>query len=145
MHYDGFHDLHHRQRPFYPAGFAVYIELGTKGDLCVEVVARLIELKPSSEEKVQTWAEYINANRANALASLEAEGVSVESWFSLTLNGKQYLLCYMRSESMERAHHVAATSENPVDAVHQQFKVDTWVRGAGAVGELLVDLSAGRD
>jgi hypothetical protein len=107
----------------------------------VEIMARLIELKPNSAGKVQAWAEHINAHRTNALASLKSEGVSVESWFSLSLEGKEYLLCYMRADSMERSQQVAANSENPVDAYHQQFKVDTWVRGAGAVGQLLVDLS----
>ncbi len=54
-------------------------------------------------------------------------------------------MCYMRADSMEKAQQVAATSENPIDAYHQQFKVDTWVRGAGAVGKLLVDLSLNRE
>jgi hypothetical protein len=110
----------------------------------VEIMARLIELKPNSAEKVQAWAEHINAHRADALASLKSEGVSVESWFSLSLDGKEYLLCYMRADSMEKSQQVAANSENPVDAYHQQFKVDTWVRGGGAVGQLLVDLSSTR-
>ena len=108
------------------------------------VIARLIELKPNSAEKVQSWAEHINTHRASALESLKLEGVSVESWFSLSLDGKEYLLCYMRAESIERSQQVAAKSENPVDSYHQQFKVDTWVRGAGAVGKLLVDLSPDR-
>jgi len=49
-------------------------------------------------------------------------------------------LCYMRADSMEESQKVAAKSENPVDAY--QFKVDTWVRWAGAVGKLLLDLSS---
>ena len=108
----------------------------------MEIIARLIELKPNSAERVQAWAEHINAHRADALASLKAEGI--ESWFSLSLDGKEYLLCYMRADSMDRSQQVAANSENPVGAYHQQFKVDTWVRGAGAVGQLLVDLSSTR-
>ena len=110
----------------------------------MEVFARLIELKPGSAERVQAWAEHIDAHRANAVASLKSEGVSIESWFALSLEGKEYLLCYMRAESMQKSQQVAAKSDNPVDAYHQQFKVDTWVRGAGAVGKLLVDLSASR-
>jgi hypothetical protein len=109
----------------------------------VDIFARLIELKPGSGDRVEAWAEHLNANRASALESLRAEGVSVESWFSLSLDGKDYLLCYMRADSMEESQKVAAKSENPVDAYHQQFKVDTWVRGAGAVGNLLIDLSPG--
>ena len=107
----------------------------------METIARLIELKPGSMEKVQAWAAFINTHRDNAMASLKAEGVAAESWFSLSLEGKEYLLCYMRADSMEGSEQVAARSDNPVDVVHQQFKMDTWVRGAGAVGKLLVDLS----
>lgn len=111
----------------------------------MEVIARLIELKPDSAVSVQAWAGHINAQREHALASIAAEGVSIESWFSLYLDGKDYLLCYMRADSMEKSQQVAAHSENPVDAYHQQFKIDTWVRGAGAVGKLLVDLSVARE
>ena len=108
----------------------------------MEIFARLIELKPGSADRVAAWADHLNAHRAAAVAAIESEGVAIESWFSLSLNGKDYLLCYMRAKSMQRSQDVAAKSENPVDAYHQQFKVDTWVRGAGAVGTLLVDLSA---
>lgn len=107
----------------------------------VEIYARLIELKPGSNERVQDWAAFINQHKQEAEATLKTEGVDIESWFSLTLNGNDYLLCYMRAESMQKAQRVAATSESPVDVYHQQFKVDAWVRGGGAVGQPLVDLS----
>ena len=45
----------------------------------------------------------------------------------------------------EHAQSVGAESQLAVDKIHQQFKVDTWVRGAGGVGELLVDLVAEGD
>ena len=107
----------------------------------MDIFARLIELKPGSADRVEAWAAHLNAHRASALESLRTEGVSVESWFSVSPGGKDYLLCYMRAESMEESQKVAAKSQNPVDTYHQQFKVDTWVRGAGAVGKLLLDLS----
>ncbi|MCX7063240.1 MAG: DUF6176 family protein [Proteobacteria bacterium] len=107
----------------------------------MDIFARLIELKPGSADRVDAWAAHLNAHRASALESLRAEGVSVESWFSVSLDGKDYLLCYMRADSMEESQKVAAKSQNLVDAYHQQFKVDTWVRGAGVVGKLLLDLS----
>ena len=107
----------------------------------MEVFARLIELKPGSGERVADWAKHLATNRAAAEATLRGEGVSTESWFSLSLNGKDYLLCYMRAESMQNAETVGAASKSPIDAYHKQFAVDTWVRGAGAVGKLLLDLS----
>jgi hypothetical protein len=60
----------------------------------------------------------------------------------LTLDQQDYLICYMRAESMAAAQAIAARSPHPIDAIHQQFKVDTWIRGAGAVGTLLLDLDA---
>jgi len=115
------------------------------GDVELEIFARIIELKPGSADRVDAWTKLINAHQSAAVEALEAEGGSVESWFSLSLNGKDYLLCYMRADSMEHSQDVASKSANPVDACHQQFKVDTWVRGAGAVGKLLVDLSTGSE
>ncbi len=107
----------------------------------MEISARLIELKPGTAAQVQDWGDFINAHRETALATLRAEGVMIESWFSLSLHGKDYLLCYMRADSMAQAEKVAAGALNPVDTYHQQFKVNTWVRGAGADGTLLVDLA----
>jgi len=108
----------------------------------VGVFVRLIKLKPGSRETVREWAATMNARKAEAEATLREEQVEVESWFSITLDGDDYLICYMRAESMEAAQNIAARSSHPIDAIHQQFKADTWVRGAGAVGTLLLDLSA---
>ena len=107
----------------------------------MEVFARLIELKPESTQRVDDWAKFIAANRDEAINTLRNEGVQVESWFALTLEGKQYLLCYMRVESWGKAQAAAEQSDSLVDAYHQQFKVDAWVRGAGTMGKLLVDLT----
>lgn len=107
-----------------------------------EVFARIIKLKPDSASHVRAWAETMNARKDEAVASLRDEGVEIESWFSLTLDGDDYLICYMRAGSMKQAQEAAAKSAHAIDAVHQQFKVDTWLRGAGAVGRLLLDLSA---
>ena len=106
----------------------------------MEAYARLIKLKPGSDAPVEQWAQTMNARKNEALATLVDESVAVESWFSLELGGEQYLICYMRAESMEKAQNTLTQSAHPIDAVHQQFKVDTWVRGAGAEGRLLLDL-----
>jgi hypothetical protein len=106
----------------------------------MQAYARLIKLKPGSDTAVAQWAQTMNARKNEALATLVDEGVAVESWFSLELGGEQYLICYMRAESMEKAQNTLTQSMHPIDAVHQQFKIDTWVRGAGAEGRLLLDL-----
>lgn len=110
----------------------------------MDIVARLIELKPDSDARVEDWAKFLREHRAEATDTLRNEGVHIESWFGLTLEGKQYLLCYMRSDSQTKAEAAASQSSSVVDAYHQQFKVDTWVRGRGVFAELLVDLTAER-
>ena len=63
----------------------------------------------------------------------------------LTLDDGVYLLSYMRSEDMERAHEVVEQSKHEIDTVHQQFKKDNWVRGSTTELELLVDLAVDED
>ena len=104
----------------------------------MDVVATVIELKPDSLGRVEAWAETLNARVDEAVATLRDEGVRLESWFHLPLNGKDYLLCYMRAESMQKAQEVVKESPHAIDAYHQQFKKDTWVGGKRL--RLLVDL-----
>ena len=105
----------------------------------MDVTAVLIELKPNTERTVEAWAAHIAEHRDEALETLRAERVSVESWFSLSLDGKEYLLAYMRSESAEAAAAVARRSSAAIDEYHRRFKEDAWLRGINA--RLLVDLA----
>ena len=107
----------------------------------MDVKARLIKLKDNSEDDVAAWASAINRRKDEALATLRDEGMQIESWFLLNLNDETYLLSYMRSQDLERAHDVVMQSRHEIDVFHQQFKKDTWVRGSGADLELLVDLA----
>ena len=106
----------------------------------MDVFARLIQLKPNSRERVQEWVDEIKSRRSEALETLKQEGVNVESYHLMTLEDVDYLLLYMRSENLNQAVQAGAESEREIDAIHQQFKIDTWIRGAGCVGELLLDL-----
>ncbi len=69
--------------------------------------------------------------------------MSVESWFLLSLEDGDYLLAYMRADDMARAQEAAKRSAHAIDALHQQFKRDTWIPGSIRSGELLVDLTTG--
>ena len=104
----------------------------------MEIIAGVIELKPGSLEQVETWAATLNERIDEAVATLRDEGVQLESWFHLSLDGKDYLLSYMRADSLEKAQKVVKTSVHAIDAYHQQFKKDTWLGGTRA--RLLVDL-----
>lgn len=106
-----------------------------------DVVATLIELKPGASRHVQDWARYINEHYSDAVATLRAEGVTIESWFAVNVGGKEYLLCYMRAESIEQAHQVAGAADNHIDAFHNKFKEDAWVKGGHINADLLVDLT----
>lgn len=105
----------------------------------MDVSCVVVELKPDSIGRVKEWAKFILENREEALSTLENEGVTIESFFLLTIESKDYLVGYMRAESMEHAHEAVKHSLSQVDAYHQQFKKDTWVGGIRA--ELMFDLS----
>jgi hypothetical protein len=106
----------------------------------MDVTAVVIELKPETDRTVAAWATHLREHRDEALETLRAEGVRIESWFALSLDGKEYLLAYMRSESAAAAAAVARRSSAPIDAYHRRFKEDAWLRGTDA--RLLVDLAA---
>ena len=107
----------------------------------MDVIASIIELKPNSLDRVEEWAKTLNYRADEAIATLQDEGVTIESWFHLSLDGKDYLLCYMRAESIKKAQEVVKSSPHAIDAYHQQFKKDTWVVGKAA--RLLIDLVDG--
>ena len=106
----------------------------------MDVIARLIQLKPNSLLRVEQWANEISARRSEALQTLKQEGVTIESYHLMKLQDIDYLLVYMRCQNIHEAMQTGSESKSEIDAFHQQFKVDTWVRGAGCVGTLLVDL-----
>ncbi|MFY8017088.1 MAG: DUF6176 family protein [Inhella sp.] len=105
----------------------------------MEVGCAVIELKPGSSSQVTDWAQYLNDHMAEALATLAHEGVTVESWFRVNLQGQDYLIATMRAADLQAAHAVVHTSTSALDAFHQAFKKATW--GSRIPAELLVDLS----
>ncbi len=104
----------------------------------MDIIAGVIELKPNSLGLVDKWAKTLNERIDETVATLKDEGVTLESWFHLELEGKDYLLSYMRAESLEKAHEAAKHSTHDIDAIHQQFKKDTWAKGTRA--KLLLDI-----
>lgn len=103
----------------------------------MEVGAVLIKLKANSMADVEVWQREIQQRKAEAIQTLQAEGVTVESWFRLELNGDHYLLAYMRAKDLAHAQQVARNSTLEIDQVHRQFKKH-WAQVIPA--QLLVDL-----
>lgn len=107
----------------------------------MEVLARIIKLKPDSGPKVEDWAQTLNSRRAEAIQTIRDEGIEIESWFSFAIEGENYLLCYVRSESLERAKQVYEQSPHAIDEYHQNFKDEVFLRDQINDARLLVDLT----
>lgn len=98
----------------------------------------IIKLKPDSLNAVKEWQTYIQDNRSDAIQTLTDEGVSIESWFLTQINGEDYLVAYMRTDDIQKAHEAAKASTNHVDIIHKAFKKETWAERIST--ELLLDL-----
>lgn len=103
-----------------------------------DVVCVRVTLKPDSLVTVRAWASFISDHRAEALTTLQQEGVAIESVFLETTPEGSSLVYYMRSNSQEAAEAVAAKSVAAIDEYHKAFKRETWLRVDRL--ELLVDL-----
>ena len=79
--------------------------------------------------------------RSEALATMVEEGVTVESYFLETGPEGDYLIAYMRADSLDEAARVAAVSDHEIDRYHQKVKQKAW--GERTVLEPLVDLISG--
>jgi hypothetical protein len=96
-----------------------------------------VRLKSGSMERVRDWAAELNRRADEVLATLRDEGVVVESVFLEQTASGDFLIYYMKAQSIERASEVARRSPHTVDAYHDQFKRDTWESQTPL--ELLID------
>lgn len=85
-----------------------------------------VRLKPGSVERVREWAAELNRRRDEVLATLRDEGVAVESVFLDQTDDGDFLICYLRGQSVKDAGEVVQRSEHAIDAYHQKFKRETW-------------------
>ena len=108
----------------------------------MDVKAVLIRLKPDTTTQVTDWQTRILQLKEQAIESIRSEGIEVESWFQVQIAGEHYLLAYIRSGDIARAEAIGAESTLEVDAVHRQFKLETWDPTCMIDCELLVDLQA---
>ena len=103
----------------------------------MDVGAVLIKLKQDTLANVDAWKIEIEQRKDEAIQTLQAEGVTIESWFHLELDGNNYLIAYIRSHDIGHAQQVARNSSFEIDKFHKQFK-QNWERIIPAT--LLVDL-----
>jgi hypothetical protein len=86
----------------------------------------VIKLKPNSTHLVNKWKDTITQHMADAIQTLNNEGVSVESWFITTIDGSDYLITYTLCNDIEAAHIIAKDSTCPIDIMHKAFKKAAW-------------------
>ena len=103
----------------------------------MDVGAVLIQLKVAMMDDVVAWQNQLNRRKHEAIETLQAEGVHVESWFHVELDGLDCLIAYTRADDIAKAHEISRKSQFAIDQVHQQFK-RTWQKVIPA--SLLVDL-----
>lgn len=105
-----------------------------------DVVCARVKLKPGSLPQVRAWAAHLHAHRAEALRTLDDEGVSVESVFLETGPDGDSLVYYLRAADIDAAFEIARRSEAVIEQYHRRFKHDTWLEVNRL--ELLVDLAS---
>lgn len=103
-----------------------------------EVNCVRVRLKPGMLARVREWAAFVSTHRNEALQTLQAEGVEIESVFLETGAAGDSLIYYMRAGSQRDAEHIAARSLATIDAYHRRFKEDAWEQVERL--ELLLDL-----
>ena len=106
-----------------------------------QAVCALVKLKTGTVAKARDWAAHITTNHAQALQSLAAEGVTIESVFLHEANDEAFLIYYMRSASIARAQQVARESVAEIEQHHREFKRHAWESVSSL--ELLLDLQRG--
>lgn len=103
----------------------------------MDVGTVLIKLKSNALDHVDSWKNELNERKTEAVETLRAENVSIESWFHVSLQGQDYLIAYMRAEDIPRAQAIGRKSQFPIDQVHKAFK-QNWEKVIPAT--LIIDL-----
>ncbi|MBJ9986604.1 hypothetical protein IAE19_14310 [Acinetobacter sp. S40] len=104
----------------------------------MDIGLALIKLKPDTWPKVKEWQQRLQEHKEQAIQTLQAEGVMIESWFYTQLEGQDYLIAYMRAIDLIKAQQIAKSSPFEIDLIHQQVKCDCWENVIPAT--FLVDL-----
>lgn len=103
----------------------------------MDIGAVLIKLKSNTLDRMDSWKNELNQRKQEAIETLRAEHVFIESWFYVALDGQDYLIAYMRAEDIVRAQEIGRKSQFPIDQMHKAFK-QNWEKVTPAT--LLVDL-----
>jgi hypothetical protein len=108
----------------------------------MEIASGLIKLKPGSDEKVEKWRETISSRLNEAIATLNDEGVEIESWFKIEVGGQKFLLWYMRAESIARAFEVSQTLKHPIDQFHYKLMAEIMDTDGRILAQPIIDITS---
>jgi uncharacterized protein DUF6176 len=103
-----------------------------------ETVCTKIKLKADSLGQVREWANTMNARKEEVLATLRDETVIVEAAFLDQTSEGDFLIVFMKAESLAKAGEAVKSPTHEIDKIHQKFKHETWEERKSL--ELLVDL-----
>ncbi len=98
-----------------------------------------LKLKSGSLERVREWQSVMNERRVEALQTMQAEGMWVESTFLEETPEGLHLIVVLIAEDFDKAHAVGRASTHSIDAYHRAFRQA--VADSYANLELLVDLN----
>ena len=108
----------------------------------MEIASGLIKLKPGTGEKVEEWRQTISSRLNEAVATLKDEGVEIESWFKVEIEGQDYLIWYMRAESIARAFEVSQTFKHPIDQFHYKLMAEIMETDGRIIAQPIMDLTS---
>lgn len=98
-----------------------------------------VKLKPDSLERVREWQSVMNERRAEALETMQAEGMWVESTFLEETPEGPHLIVVLIAEDFDKARAVGRASTHAIDVYHREFRQA--VADSHADLELLVDFN----
>jgi Family of unknown function (DUF6176) len=99
----------------------------------VETLCVRVRLEPGSLPRVREWAAELNARRDEVMATLQDEGVRIESVFLES----ETLVYFLKVDSIDHAREAYSRSRHAIDAYHQRFKDETFAEQTQL--ELLID------
>jgi hypothetical protein len=108
----------------------------------MEIASGLIKLKPGSDEKVEKWRKTISSRLNEAIVTLKDEGVEIESWFKVEIEGQDFLLWYMRAESIARAFEVSQTLKHPIDQFHYKLMAEIMDTDGRIIAKPIMDITS---
>lgn len=108
----------------------------------MEIASGLIRLKPGADEKIEVWRNTISSRIKEAVDTLKDEGVEIESWFKVEIEGKHYLLWYMRAESVARAFEVSQQLKHPIDQFHYKLMSEIMDTNGRIIAQPIMDITS---